>query len=224
MTQRSYLTLALTTLLLVALTNSSCNSKSNKKEATQEVEMRMVGEAEVNPEVEQLEQTPDDSFMATLQEVEDDTLVLRSHETGEIFTLGYRQATEEGKLKGSLTVGNDFNILCNLQQHTLKTGINVSNLEGQWFYDMQLHHGLTYDPKGAISSINADSIVFRQWKLLNGEFYLYYVKPEMIASNKNEYLLEKTEIKDLNNDHLQFIFLGKTYDCKRQRTAIKLGQ
>ena len=224
MTQRSYLTLALTTLLLLAFTSCSCSGNKKKTEpAKQEEKVRMVAEAEVNPEIERLEQTPDDSFMATLQEVEDDSLVLRSNETGEILALSYRQAAEERKLKGSLTVGNDFNILCNLQQHILKTGTNVSQLEGQWFYDMQQHRGLTFDHRGAISSINADNIVFRQWKILNGEFYLYYLTPDMIASDKNEYLLERAEIKELNNNHLQFIFFGKTYDCQRQRKAIKLG-
>ena len=184
----------------------------------------MVGEAEVNPEVEQLEQTPDEAFMATLQDVEDETIVLQSHETGEVLELTYRKAKEEGQLKGSLTVGNDYNVMCNLRQNTLKTAVNVSELEGQWFYDMQQHRGMTFDPKGAISSINADSIVFRQWKLLNGELYLYYLTPDIIASNKKEYFVEQADIEELSNNYLQFRFLGQTYKCQRQRNAIKLGR
>ena len=82
-------TLRLMLICISLFTISSC-SKDSKKEAKDTVETRMVGEAEVNPEVEQLEQTPDEAFMATLQDVEDETIVLQSHETGEVLELTYR--------------------------------------------------------------------------------------------------------------------------------------
>lgn len=221
MKQRSYLVLAMTMLIL---TLGSCTG-NKKQDAPQQQEREHVeGEAVENPVVGQLDEMTNETITATLLEQEEDTLVLRSNDTGLQLVLGYREALSNGMMKGSLVTGHDYSITADLQKKTIGKAINLNEMTGQWFYDMQQHRGLKFDKRGAISSINTEDISFRQWKIVNGTFYIYYLTLEMIAPDRSEYLVEPAEIETLSADNMRFIFLGKTYDCQRQRKALKLGE
>ena len=172
--------------------------------------------------VEQLDQESNTAFRATLMEVDDDSLVLRVHETGKTIRLGHLEAEMGGQMKGSLTKGNEYSIFPNMANQSVIMAVNISELRGQWFYDMQQHRGLKFEPHGAISSINPQDISFREWKLLNGKLFIYYLTIDMVAPDRKEYLVQPAEIVSLSKDRLQFQFLGKTYDCQRQKEAVKM--
>ena len=214
--------LMLLCLALLVLAFAACTSRRDNAETAGTEPQRMEGEAEVNPMVEQLDREPDAAFRATLVEVDDDTLVLRVHETGKNIRLGHIEAEMGGQMKGSLTKGNEYSIFPDMANLSVTMAINISELRGQWFYDMQQHRGLTFEPHGAISSINTQDISFREWKLLNGKLFIYYLTLDMVSPNRNEYLVESAEIVSLSKDKLQFRFLGKNYNCQRQRKAVKM--
>lgn len=214
--------LTLTLLALLALAFGACTSRRGDKAETPAERQRMEGEAEVNPMVEQLDQEPDAAFRATLVEQRDDSLVLRNTETGQTLVLGYIEAEMGGQMKGSLTKGNEYSIFPAMATKSVTMAINVSELRGQWFYDMQQHRGMRFEPHGAISSINPKDISFREWKLLNGRLYIYYLTLDMVAPDRNEYLVQPAEIISLSKDRLQLEFLGKAYNCQRQQKAIKM--
>ena len=214
--------LMLLCLALLVLAFAACTSKKDNKETATVERQRMEGEAEVNPMVEQLDREPDAAFRATLVEVDDDSLVLRVSETGKTIRLGHLEAEMGGQMKGSLTKGNEYSIFPDWANLSVIMAINVSELRGQWFYDMQQHRGLTFEPRGAISSINTQDISFREWKLLNGKLFIYYLTIDMVSPDRSEYLVEPAEIVSLSKDKLQFQFLGKNYNCQRQRKAVKV--
>ena len=214
--------LKLTLLALLVLVLGACTGEKGKQEATgQAGHERMEGEAEVNPMVEQLEREPNAAFRATLVEQKDDSIVLRT-EAGKHVTLGHIEAEMEGEMKGSLTKGNEYSIFPNWETKSVQMAVNVSELRGQWFYDMQQHRGMKFEAHGAISSINTQDISFREWKLLNGKLYIYYLTVDMVSPDRSEYLVQPAEIVSLSKDRLVLEFLGKTYNCQRQQKAIKM--
>lgn len=222
MKQSSHL-LFIWSILLATICLFACNGKeTTMKQEENKTRVRYIGEAKDNPKVEELDKEPNATLKAVLMELEDDSVVLRRYDTGEIIALDIQKALHEGSIKGKLTEGNDFYITANLQQQQLESAINTSELEGQWFYDLEERRGLTFLNKGAISSINSGDIDFRQWKIINGKLYLYYLTSSMIALERSEYLVEPADIEELSSEKLRFVFLGKTYECQRLKGKLKL--
>jgi len=209
--------LLLTALLLVV----ACTGSGEKKGATQSRE-RMEGEAEENPMVTQLEEHSQAAMLVTLVGQEGDSLVMKDSESGQELTLAFIEAHETGEFKGSVTNDCQYSIYVDMQSKTILAAINLTELGGQWFYDMKQHRGLEFDQRGTISSINVDDISFREWKLLSGKFYIYYLLPEMVAPEHNEFLVEQADIVALSKTQLTFCFRGKTYDCHRQQKVLKM--
>lgn len=212
-----HLSLSFLTIVLLALLTAQSCSCSHK-------EQRLPGEADINPMVEELDETPDSALLVTLESLESDSLVVRVSHTGEQMVFGYLEAQSAGMIKGSLREDDEYSIFPDRKNRRITTSINVSELKGQWFYDMQQHRGMKFETRGGLSSINAGDISFRQWKLLNGKLYIYYLDLEMIAPDRHEYLVEEAQIQSLNKDELILQFRGKTYDCRRQHEAIKFNQ
>ena len=183
---------------------------------------RMEGEAEVNPMVEELDNTENLAIRAELQEVRDDSLILRNAQTGERWVLGFVEADQAEQIKGSITEGDEYAMLPDLRRNAVKLAINLNELGGKWFYDMEQHRGLEFGLHGAVSSINTEDISFREWKLLNDKFYIYYLTLDMVSPDRHEYLVEPAEILALDKDNLKFRFLGRTYVCQRRKELIKM--
>ena len=202
--------LLLLTVFLLAL--CSCN-ESKKKSYTP---------SPINPEVERIDNIPDSALYVKLTAVTADSITVRVSETRETKQYAYRYAKQCGQIKGSLTVGDDLTIFPEEQSHSIQIAINVSELDGRWFYDMAQHRGLKFETRGGLSSINTQQISFRQWKLLNAKLYIYYVDMQQVADDRHQFLVHEAEIKRLSKDKLVFVFLGKTYSCQRLNGVIKL--
>lgn len=173
-----------------------------------------------NPLVRQLDETPDSAIFVMLEDVEHDSIIVTNLESGELEAYAYRSAKRHGKIKGSLTKGDRLSIFPDLKQKSIKLAINATELSGQWFYDMQQHRGLQFEERGGLSSINTSTIAFREWKLLNGKLYIYYVDMQQVADDRHEFSVEEAQIKYLSKDELKMHFRGKDYDCKRQVEVI----
>lgn len=182
----------------------------------------MKGEAEVNPMVAELDNTPDEAALATLLEIEPESIRLRLLESGEQKVFCYRDAKQGGNIKGSLTVGDTYSVYPGEASENLSVMINVSELEGRWFYDMEQHRGFEFGAQGGMSSINVEDLSFREWKLLNGKLYVYYLDLQMIAPERDEFLVEEAQIETLDKDNMVLRFRSNTYNCKRMREKLKL--
>lgn len=207
-------------LLTAMLSFVSCKSKSDKdaKHGNDRVE----NEAPVNPMVQALDETPDDALLVKLVAVEGDSMRVRVLRTDEEKVFCFKQAADNNCIKGSLNVGDEYSVFTDNASNGLAIVINVTELKGRWYYDMAQHRGLDFEVHGGVSSINADDICFREWKLLNGKLYLYYLKMDMIAPDRNETLVEEATIETLSKDRLVFKFQGRTYKCERMTEVIKM--
>lgn len=192
-----------TIILVFFLAVTSCGGKkdTNSKE---------------NPMVRILDETPDSALFVMLEDVEKDSIIVTNLETGDLEAYYYKAAEAKGKIKGSLTVGDRLSIFPDTKQKSIKIAINATELSGQWFYDMQQHRGLKFEERGGLSSINTATIAFREWKLLNGKLYIYYVDMQQVAEDRHEFSVEEANIKFLSKDELKMQFMDKTFDCKRQ--------
>lgn len=185
---------------------------------------QFANEADINPRVEELDETPDEAKLVRLLEKGSDSITVKDVDSQEELRFSIAEAGMKNKIKGTLHEGDLYSIFPDSNTKRVKIVINVTELLGKWFFDMQNHRGFTLDQRGGMSSINGEDICFRQWKLLNGEFYLYYLDMEMVAPDRHEFLVEPAEIISLNKDCLQFRFLGKVYDCRRQKGLIMMNE
>ena len=90
-----------------------------------------------------------------------------------------------------------------------------SQLEGMWYYDLEEMRGISFNAGGGMTSINTGEIAFKEWKVLDGKIYFYYLEEQQITHDRNQYLVEEAQITELTPNNLTFVFLGKTYYCQR---------
>lgn len=178
----------------------------------------------VNGEVQKLDETPDEALLVSLNAVEGDSVKVTTIEGSETKTFSMSEASQLSQIKGSLNVGDTLSIFPENTTKNIKICINVSELKGRWFYDMSQHRGFIFDPRGAMSSINAETVSFKEWKLLNGKLYLYFVDMQQAADDRNQFAVEEAEILALSKDNLEFSFHGNSYSCKRMDQVLKFGQ
>ncbi len=88
-------------------------------------------------------------------------------------------------------------------------------LEGTWYYDLQEMRGIAFNHGGGMSSINTGEIAFKEWKILKGKIYFYYLEEQQLTHTREQSLVEEAQIINLTPDNLTFVFLGKTYNCQR---------
>lgn len=192
---------ALLIIILLAVTSCGGKKETNPKE---------------NPMVRELDETPDNAIFALLEDVESDSIIVTNLETGELEAYYYLTAKVNNQIKGSLTKGHRLSIYPDHKQKSVKIVINATELSGQWFYDMQQHRGFKFEERGGLSSINTSKIAFREWKLLNGKLYIYYVDMQQVAEDRHEFSVEEAQIDYLSKDELKLRLMGKQFDCKRQ--------
>lgn len=175
----------------------------------------------INPMVEELDNTPDNAELVTLMEIDGDSILVQPDndlENPKVFS--YREAEAAGQLKGTFETGELYSILPDKKHHSISICVNVSELRGQWFYDSLQHRGLQFEERGALSSINAERYSYKEWKLLNGKLYLYYVDMQQVSEDRHEFLVDEAEILKLNAEELEFRFLDSVYVCRRQHGLI----
>lgn len=202
-----YTALSLVTLLAVC----SCNSCSNDSKKGKG--------GGINPKVQQLDETPDEAILVKLEKITDDSLYVynvddkSSDKSLEAFSYGV--ASANGTIHGSLKVGNNFSIFPKRSTKEVEIAINVTELQGRWIYNQQQHRGIDFNNGGGMSSINSEKICFREWKLLNGKFYVYYIDMQETADDRQKFQVEEAYIMHLDDKRLVLLFQGETYDCAR---------
>lgn len=172
-------------------------------------------EKAINPKVQELDETPDEAFEAEMDNFTKDSIYVTIIKTGEHKTFDITHARAIGTLHGSIVKGDSYSIFPDNKQKAVQILINTSELRGRWFYDQQQHRGIDFNNIRGMSSINSEHICFREWKLLNGKMYIYYVGMQDIAGDRHQYNVEEANITELSKSKLTFTFLGKTYRCQR---------
>lgn len=193
-------------LLLLA----GCNGCSDSRKKG-----RSSGESPVNPMVEQLDETPDEAALVRLDSFDKDSMYVSLVGTGARTALAYDDAMSNGSFHGSLKCGDRYSVLATGKHRSVKIAVNTTELKGRWIYDEAQHRGIDFNEGGGMSSINSQDICFREWKLLNGRMYIYYVDMQQLASDRHQYLVEEANITSLTPEELVIQFKGERMLCKR---------
>lgn len=197
--------------LMLTCMISSCSSCSGDKEHK--------GDAEVA----EITSKPNHSFNATLEYREGDSIIITRNDTGERDAMNITGAQMEGKVLGTLTEGSLLSILADDgDERKVQIAVNVSELEGQWFYDMQEHRGFKVEPTGAISPINNKHLCFRDWKIHNGNLIFYYVDMQQVAETKDEYHGDVATIQNLSKESMTLALHDTMLVCRRQHEPVKI--
>lgn len=199
-----YVTLVLSFIL--AFTVSGCKDEKKNK---------------INPMVQELDETPDNALFVTLDKVANDSIYVTLEGTREKKVYGISEANAQGQIKGSLNVGDELSIYPQNKTKSILISINVTELKGQWFYDRHDHRGFKFGKRGSLSAINNKNISFREWKLLNGKLYLYYVDMQQESVDRHEDGVEEAEILHLSKETMQLRFRGAILNCVRSMKPLK---
>lgn len=194
-----------TALLLILFALGSCGQGKKNRRTT----------------VEAIDSTPDEAMLVKLNKVDRDSIYTSLVRGFGDKTFCLKGSTE---VKGSIQVGDTLSIFPENRTKSIKMCINVSELQGRWFYDMKQQRGFSFDKTGGMASINTDDIAFREWKLLNGKLYICYVDMQQVAEERNEYQVEEAEITYLDKSHLEINFHDKDYKCERMTRVLKFGE
>jgi hypothetical protein len=192
-------------VVMLVMTLGSCK-KGNKIERHTVVE---------EPEI------VDSSVIVGLDKVEGNHISVTIQNTGESRTYSYDKAQTEGHVKGSLIKGDKLSIYPDSKSKEIRSLVNLSELETQWFFDMNQHRGMKIGSEGAISSINMEDVSFRNWFIRNGQLIIHYVDMQQRADSVQQYWVDHSEIIYLSKDKLDMRFRGKILQCQHQTKVIK---
>lgn len=206
MSRRHLLTIIGCTLFL--LLSSGCGQKGAR--SVEEIEESLVIAK------------PDTSFYGTLKSVQSDSLHFISEFDEQPVACIYDEARGRNQIYGSLTEGNRYAILIDPEAKAAIRMVNLTELSGQWFYDLEEQRGFTFTAAGALSSINPKDVSFKKWKFYNGKIILYFTDIEAVVSDAREYQTDTIDIERLSNENLDFVFRGEKMHCTRQHGPIKL--
>lgn len=198
-----YITALTLTILLAACSSCSSNSKKNVQG----------GMKDINPMVSELDNTPDEAIAGVLKNVTSDSIYVLT--AGKTLSYDFTHAKAEGTLHGTLKKGDKVSVFPDNKQKVALIIINTTELSGRWFYDQKQHRGIDFNEHGGMSSINSENNCFREWKLLNGKLYIYYVMMQDIADDRHRYSVEEAQITELSKNRLTLVLNGETYYCLR---------
>lgn len=165
---------------------------------------------------------PDTSLYAALLSTQDDSFNFQIDRSEENIAIDCRDALQNGQFYGSIHEGDKYAIVLDPNSRHAVCVVNLTDLSGQWFYDMHNNRGLTFSAAGALSSINPDEFCFKKWKFHNGKLILYYVNIDEAINKSRDYHTDTTEIERLSGDELVFRFRNETLRCSRRKEAIKI--
>lgn len=164
---------------------------------------------------------PDTSVRATLETIGRDSLHFTPEHGDDAIALTYDAARSEGQIFGTLHEGDRYALLIDPSRQDILRIYNITQLSGQWFYNVEEGRGFTFTTAGALSSINPDDVCLKKWKFHNGHIIIYYVGLQDVVHNSREYKSDTTDILALSPDTLVFNLRGRTLRCTRQHGAIK---
>lgn len=192
-------------ILLGILIAASCSDKRGPKD---------------NPKVYELDETPDTAMLVRLDDIEGDSLIVTPLDEFHKLAFGYSKAKASDQIKGSITIGDTLSIFPDNRSHEILLIINASELSGRWFYDMKQQRGLIFEAKGGMSTINAATMAYREWKLLNGKLYIYYVDMQQVADERHQFEVDEAKILHLDRENLELEFRNNHVKCQRQHGLI----
>ena len=204
----------LTILCIILLTVSSCGGGSRENR----VDPRWTGNT-----IEE-EHVPDSMVRVCLNDMTDDSLYVTLLHTKDKMAYSYRLADDGGQIKGSLTPGNIYSILPKSHENRIDYAVNLTELFGKWYYDMDQHRGFVIGSQGSLSSINPEDFCLKRWMLRNGQWLVFYVYTQQVADRQCEFEVEISEIKHLSADELSFMFKGKLLKCHHSQELIKYSR
>lgn len=192
--------------LVVALAIGSCGNKKQEERQTVEEEGQII----------------DSSMFVRLLSFDKQNITIQELKTGKKQKYSYAQAQFEGEVKGDLHQGDTLSIFPETEGQRVRSIINVSELVGQWFFDMAQHRGVKFGHFGALSSINMQNVSFRNWFVKNGQLIIHYVDMQETQGNARKYWVDHSKIISLSKDQLNFSFRDSIYQCQHQKGAIKM--
>lgn len=163
----------------------------------------------------------DSSLTVRIESVGEDSLGVTDLATGKRRSFCYGVAQMEGNVKGSLAVGDTVSVVPDKGSAHIRSLVNLSELMGQWFFDMNQRRGMKFGRNGALSSINMENFSFRDWLVQNGHLVIHYVDMQQRADSVKKYWVDHSEIVSLSRDELKLRFRDSLYQCRRQLKPLK---
>lgn len=121
-------------------------------------------------------ETPDSTIVVSISQVENDTLSVKSLETGRIYKIAYSIADKNKNIYGRLTANDTIAVTFDHKKRELTKAINLSNLLGLWMIKGKDGEGFRFCEDGTIAPVNMPNIILREWKIYNGDLYITYNK------------------------------------------------
>ena len=133
-------------------------------------------------------------------------------DVGDTLTLDITPALENRKMLGSVRVGDRLAVMTNKKQTEATEVININLLLGDWVMPDPLDGsdeiGIRIKEGGVAESIDQSVIVYRTWKIFNGELEIELMR----EGGGDEEEMNRYEILTLGPDTLAYKTLGKPRD------------
>ena len=133
-------------------------------------------------------------------------------DNGDTLTLSLTKAQESGKVFGGLQVSDRVAVVADAAKQNALTVINLNALLGDWVMpdpiDGSSEIGIRIKEGGVAESIDQSVIIYRTWKIFNGELEIELVR----EGGGDEEEQNRYEILTLGPDTLAYRTLGKPRD------------
>lgn len=133
-------------------------------------------------------------------------------DNGDTLTLSLTKAQENGKVFGGLQVTDRVAVVADSARQNALLVINLNTLMGDWVMpdpiDGSAEIGIRIKEGGVAESIDQSVIVYRTWKIFNGELEIELMR----EGGGDEEELNRYEILTLGADTLAYRTLGKPRD------------
>ena len=133
-------------------------------------------------------------------------------DNGDTLTLSLTKAQEDGKVFGGLQVTDRVAVVADSAKQNALLVINLNTLMGDWVMpdpiDGSAEIGIRIKEGGVAESIDQSVIVYRTWKIFNGELEIELMR----EGGGDEEELNRYEILTLSADTLAYRTLGKPRD------------
>lgn len=154
------------------------------------------------------------SAMNTLQLITD---------TGDTLTVNLERCRNKDRVMGGYAVGDEMAVMVNSDSTEALLVINKSVLHGDWVMpnpiDGSDEVGITIKEGGIVEGIEQGSIVYKTWRLVNGQLELVMMR-EGGSEMDETYLYD---IKKLTPDSLVFQNADDIYEYGRQKPKEQYG-
>ena len=133
-------------------------------------------------------------------------------DNGDTLSLSLTKALEAGKVLGGLQVADRVAVLADSAKANALLVINLNTLMGDWVMpdpiDGSAEIGIRIKEGGVAESIDQSVIVYRTWKIFNGELEIELMR----EGGGDEEETNRYEILTLGPDSLAFKTIGKPHD------------